>query len=156
MKKNRSKIYTKGLCCTFNDTDKRICLFECDFEHRDAIPYVLDVYRIFGLDVLYHRTGCGWHFISPTLVGLETWKDFHNHLKHINPKCPMTTLRIVPNKHPNEADIWYQSYYKINRDDCTFYNSIEICDLLRKWFGDIPFTGEYLTSPKIVRYPLPL
>lgn len=152
MKRGRSNVYTEGLACTFHESDLRICLFEIDNYNSDTRDFVTNCYKELGLDVLIHRSGLGYHWISPTLVPLSTWKKFHSTLKGINPKCPMTTLRIKPNKYPHEDQIWYnaEAWYRNNPN-----NSTEICNLLNKWFGSY-FFGQIITYPKIVRYPLPI
>jgi len=156
VKKGRSNVYTEGLACTFHESPYRICLFEIDIEHNSSLDHIRDTYRLLGLDLLIHRTGNGWHFLSPTLVTLSVWKDFHSKLKRINPKCPMTTLRIKPNKYPNEDQIWYSNEpYYYATPNYRPNNSYEICLLLNRWFGT-SFIGIIETSPKIVRYPLPL
>ena len=166
MKKNRSNRWTRGLCCTFENSDKRICLFELDSEHLSDLDTVLNTYSALELDVLVHRTGNGLHFLSPTMVSLETWKDFHSRLKGINPKCPMTTLRIEPNKYTNESDIWYTHECFYNNKTPSLTNSIHISNLLNHYFSLFPFSSFLPLSPsspplssssllKFVRYPLP-
>ena len=154
MKKNRSNKFTQGIVITNNTNDKRFLFFELDkpFSNEEK-ERVLSVYRLHGLDVLIHRTGSGIHFISPTLIELETWKGAMSGLKQINKKCPMTTLRWLPNKHPNEAEIWYTSDYW-NVSDNHRNNSDQLCKLLNKNFKS-EFIGKIQTDLKFVRYPLP-
>ena len=84
MKKNRSNKFTQGIVITNNTNDKRFLFFELDkpFNFEDHHK-VYDVYLRFGLDLIIHRTGNGWHFLSPTLIDLETWKEAMKVLKEI-------------------------------------------------------------------------
>ncbi len=105
------------------------------------------------MDYVNHRTKNGIHFLSPTLLDKEEWKANMDKLRHINKKCPMTTLRWIPNKHYLEREIWYtgetwSDSSNINR------NSSEFCMLLNKTFGT-NFMGTVSTDLKFVRYPLP-
>lgn len=154
LKPNRHGPFTKGLAITNYSNDLRFFFFEVDLPYvSDEFQAVLDVYEHNGLDVLVHKTGNGWHFISPTLVTKEEWKHYHEILKGINKKCPMTTLRIEPNKYPQEREIWYiydRFYYRFSDRP----NSVELSNLLNKWFKT-DFKGTITTELKLVRYPLP-
>ncbi len=155
MKKNRSNNWTTGLAITIANSDKRFFFFDIDKPYSsESFNRIVDVYKSFQLDLLVHRTGNGWHFISPTLVNKETWKLMMFDLGDINSECPHTTLRILPNKYPDEKLIWFNSsvgYFDSNKD-C---NSIELSNLLNKWFG-ARFEGSIVTDLKIVKYPLPI
>ena len=154
MKKNRSNRFTTGLVITNDTNDKRFLFFELDhpIEQREK-DKVLAIYRYFGLDVLWHRTGNGIHFLSPTLTSIETWKEAMKALKTINKKCPMTTLRVEPNKHHQESQIWYTCDYRSDPNNLR-NNSFELSILLNKWFHS-DFVGVVDTDLKFVRYPLP-
>ena len=155
LKKNRHGPWTKGLAITNKTNDLRFCFFETDIAHTSYFQRILGTYQQFGLDLCTHRTGNGLHFLSPTLVSLQIWKAFHAELKDINPKCPMTTLRIEPNKYPNEAQIWFISQWHSFAfgGGC----SSELLTLIRKWFGLPCHTDAHPihTDLKFVRYPLP-
>ncbi len=154
LKKNRSNKFTQGIVITNNTNDKRFLFFELDKGYtQEEKQEVLDVYRFHGLDVLIHRTSSGIHFISPTLIELQTWKEAMNKLKEINKKCPMTTLRWLPNKYPNEAEIWYTSEYRSDPNNLR-NNSNQLCTLLNHSFRS-NFVGTIDTDLKFVRYPLP-
>ena len=153
MKKNRSNKFTQGIVITNNTNDKRFLFFEIDNEHREYLEEIKNVFRFYGLDYCYHRSGNGVHFISPTLISLETWKEVMGKLKHINKKCPMTTLRWIPNKYPNEREVWFTAgtwsdSHNLRR------NSLELSQLLNKTFKT-DFEGIINTDLKFVRYPLP-
>ena len=163
MKKNRSNKFTQGIVITNNTNDKRFLFFELDMisydNNHEVFNRIIGVYQRFGLDVCRHRSYLGWHCLRPTLLDLETWKKAMAELKDINKKCPMTTLRVEPNKYPNEADIWYlYEWYNFNSDR---NNSIECINFLNKMWN-IPDEELYIyrnanthTDLKFVRYPLP-
>jgi len=126
-----------------------------DKEHREFYQEVCTLYEMEELDYLVHRTGGGgYHFISPTMITKEYWKAMHEELKLINPKCPMTTLRIEPNKYPNEDLVWYSSHAVVNTAPDE-QNNLQIVHLLNRIFG-CKFVGTGAGEMKIVRYPLPL
>ena len=150
---------TDGICTTFEDEqldDSRLLFFEIDgllSEVAQDVETVLLQYVTNGMDVFMHRTGKGFHFISPTIIGKVQWKRIMENLKHINPKCPMTTMRWKPNKYPNEKEVWFsgKAHYEEKRERV---NSIEMCNLLNKTFGT-HFNGDISSTPKRVKYPLP-
>ena len=154
--KNRSNKFTTGVCVSsiHDNESKRLCFFELDLEHKSSISRVRDTYERHGLDYIIHRTGNGWHFLSPTVVSLEDWKTFMSDLKEVNKKCPMITLRIQPNKHPDEDSIWYLSeWWQTGTNDRL--NSIFMVQMLNRLFKS-DFRGDNCFTPKVVRYPLPL
>ena len=154
MKKNRSNKFTKGIVITNNTNELRFLFFETDNPFvQEEYDKVLNVYRSYGLDCLVHRTGNGLHFLSPTLIELQTWKKAIAELKHINKKCPMTTLRWWPNKHNSEDQIW-DSFEHWSDPNNYRNNSFEFSILLNKTFGS-DFEGNIRTDLKFVRYPLP-
>ncbi len=156
MKQNRSNRFTKGLVCTLADSDSRFFFFELDKEHREFFQHICDFYGDNDLDYIVHRTGGGgFHFISPTMISKEGWKRLHTALGPINPKCPMTTLRVEPNKYPNEDQIWYRS--KVEKWNCRSpqENNYQLVTYLNKIFGS-DFVGTGAGEIKFTRYPLPL
>ena len=154
LKKNRSNKYTTGLVITNNTNNNRFLFFELDnpFNQEDY-DKVFGIYQSFGLDVLCHRTGNGLHFLSPTLIDVETWKEAMKELKEINKKCPMTTLRWWPNKHNFEDKIWISATFWSDPNNIR-RNSNELSTLLNKTFKT-DFIGTVTTDLKFVRYPLP-
>ena len=155
MKPNRSSRFTNGLVCTYTDTPNRSFFFELDKEDRDLFQDISDFYNTEGLDYIVHRTGGGgFHFLSPTMISRGRWKMLHKLLEGINPKCPMTTLRIEPNKHVNEDLVWYNSHVeRFNAEPSQ--NNENMCKYLNKIFGS-DFIGSAAGNIKMVRYPLPL
>ncbi len=154
MKKNRSNKFTTGLVITNESNDQRFLFFELDnpFD-QEEYDLVFGIYQRFGLDVLCHRTGNGLHFLSPTLLDIQTWKEAMKELKHINKKCPMTTLRWIHNKYLYERNVWYSATFWSDPNNIR-RNSNELCTLLNKMFNS-DFIGTITTDLKFVRYPLP-
>ena len=155
LKKNRSNKFTIGLCNTFKGSKNlKTLFFELDREHFEKYDYVNRVYQNNGLDYFVHKTGSGgFHFISPTMITKSRWKKIMIELKFINPKCPMTTLRIKPNKYYNEENFWYFSYIEKHYDNLK-HNSLMMCNYLNRIFHT-KFEGEVLDEMIIVNYPLP-
>ena len=155
-KKNRSSIFTSGICNTFYDSPKRVLFFELDYPiDQKTINRVIEVYRILHLDLVTHSTGNGVHFLSPTMMDLIIWKSAMNLLHDLNKKCPMTTLRFIPNKYPDEVVLW-------NGSIRTIYNkSLNNSKQMTIFLNDILFTNfkpnlDLSFAIKQVRYPLPL
>lgn len=150
---------TTGICITFDDdsfSDYRLFFFELDgmlSEISQDVETVIRLYIKNHLDVLVHRTKKGFHFISPTVITKRTWKHMMDEVRHLNPKCPMTTLRWKPNKYPNEDGVWYiaKAHYAVPRSR---RNSLELCNLLNHCFKS-EFRGEIKAQPKMVTYQLP-
>ena len=154
MKKNRSNKFTQGIVITNHTNELRFLFFEIDKPLNQAhMSKVIDVYQRFGCDLLIHRTGNGWHFLSPNLHDLQKWKEAMTQLRDINKKCPMTTLRWIPNKHPNEDQIWFTNEYRIDPNNIR-RNSHELSQLLNHVFKT-PFEGTITTELKMPWYPLP-
>ena len=129
--------------------DKKLVFFEIDTKEYELINLILSTYSSFKLDVVYHQTQNGYHFLSPTLVDLKTWKEFQIGLKDINVKCSMTTLRIKGNKYPNESSFFYKSETKINSNRSK--NIKSVCDLLNKVFQS-NLQGDLDGDLQLVRY----
>ena len=122
--------WTKGISVTNNTNDMWFFFFEIDHPYSEIDVDRIDrVYSDYSLDVLKHRTGDGLHWISPTLLQKEEYKIIRDNLKDINPKCPMWTMRILPNKYVNEKDIWFNRSYRRYADNVQ-RNSIEFANLL--------------------------
>lgn len=140
---------------TFEGSDLKAFFFELDSEHREYFETIVSLYKNNELDFIVHRTGGGgFHFLSPTMISRAGWKRLHDQVKDINPRCPMTTLRIQPNKHSAEELIWYNSSI-VSWNAETKNNNEAMCNYLNKIFGS-KFRGTAAGEIKIVRYPLPL
>ncbi len=152
MKKNRSNKFTVGLCNTFTGVDPRTLFFEID-DPKD-FDIVQQFYQEWALDYITHKTGSGgYHFLSPTMMTIQAWKDKMFELRGINPKCPMTTLRMKPNKYPNEDLLWYN--FQQEKFDNEKFNNKDMCQYLNKIFGS-NLNGFCTGDLKIVKYPLPV
>lgn len=154
MKKGRSNVYTSGVCdIVEKNRNIRFAFFEIDETTPDLVDTIDCVYEQFNLDVLKHRTGKGYHWLSPTEISADMRLTFRAVLSNINPECPMTTMRIEPNKHLAESTLWYLSdsaQYEENKPR----NNIRMCTLLNHvWKAS--FSGERHGHIEIVRYPLP-
>lgn len=144
--KRTAEKWTTGVTCNPRSGEGRLFLFEVDREEMDKVPLVLGVLsRIFDMTFL-HCTGNGVHFYSSPLVTKEAWKEVHNLLRDINVKCPMTTLRVEPNKWVGEEKVWYQSYI-IDHENGEYASlSPEEC---------AEFLEGFKKKLQTVRYPLP-
>ena len=134
-----------------NRNKYRFFFFELD-EPFNAVHYyrVCESYRSRGIDFLVHRTGNGLHFISPTLIDLETWQEMSEELKKINPRCPQINMRWKNNKYVEEKEIWFSSsvgYY----NDGSRPNSFELKNLLNQFFK-CHFKGNYPTVLQFTNY----
>ena len=141
--------FTKGLVCTIlnedgtKNKDKKLFFFEIDTHESEIRNKILSVYHKNNLDVIFHKTKMGIHFLSPTLITLEKWKNCHNELLEINPKCPQICLRIMGNKYPNEFEYFYKAQVRINKNMYNFphnpdKNVKSVCLLLNKIFDFEP------------------
>ena len=155
LKPNRSNIFTDGLCNTFtNHEGHRSLFFELDNPSGSDIIRVIESYVYYRLDFVAHLTGGGIHFLSPTVLIKEDWKEAISTLKDLNTKCPMTTLRTQANKHENEASYFYKPLYSSRSLANYSRNSMQLCKILNDLFR-MDFAGIVDAEPKKVRYPLP-
>ena len=131
---------TKGLVNQIDkDKNKKLFFFEIDTHDIKLVDLILEVYQKYQLTVVYHKTKMGYHFISPTLISLEEWKMIHKQILHINPSCPMITLRVEGNKYPNELNYFYKAGVNIN---CHQEKNVKsICLFLNKVFDFEPKLG---------------
>ena len=175
MKKNRSSIWTDGICNTLKN-DKtaftnskyknlKMVFFELDYTIEtleDKLSYfharntlkVKNTYKKFELDYFIHKTGNGIHFLSPTLIDKILYKKFMNELKDINTKCPMTCMRTKPNKYENEKDYFYKIQRLEKFPNNKKSNCLEMCNFLNSTFNT-DFEGSHKGSIIKVKYPLP-
>ena len=161
MHRTRDKT-TMGLTSTLSPLDEKYKHFRFFFFETD-IPYnnehfirLKELYERNQLDVLIHQTGGGGlHWISPTLITKDLWKDLMDEVKDINSTCPMITLRTKPNKYVDEPSVWYKASFGYSGEVAEFFNVEELCNLLNKWFGT-EFKSRGLHGQLIfVKYPLP-
>ncbi len=155
LKKNRSETYTIGLCNSFKDSKLKVLFFELDRAHTHNLDEVRWVFIKNKLDYFIHLTGSqGHHILSPTLMSSGRWHYIIQDIKHINRECPMTTLRMKPNKYYQEDYFWYQIKEQKHFDN-EKVNSLQMCNYFnRLWKTE--FKGDIQTELNIVSYPLPL
>jgi hypothetical protein len=156
MKKGRSNIYTTGLSATIEgNRQRKLVLFEID--ELDGITWhrITAQYAKYNLDVVIHRSGMGWHWISPTEVTLQTWMQFMDELKDVNKKCPMQTLRLLPNKYPNEDKVWYM-HIELHSCKLPLLDNNKQCVMYLNAMFKTTFEGNKSGSITLPRYPLPL
>ena len=161
MHRTRDKM-TVGLTSTLDPMDEKYSSFRFFFFETD-IPYnnehfirLKELYERNSLDVLIHQTGGGGlHWISPTLITKDLWKELMDEVKDINPACPMITLRTKPNKYVDEPSVWYKCSTGYSGEVAEFFNVEELCNLLNTWFGS-DFKSRGLHGKlRFVKYPLP-
>ena len=159
LKKNRSRKFTKGITVVLDKQDPlysavRFFFFETDSPfNEDNYSMIVRTYEYHNLDLLVHRTGGGGlHFLSPTYISIEKWREIHKTLKYINTKCPMTTLRFINNKYPDEIS-WFTSKAYYNNPEPE-NNSREFCNLLNHTWNS-NFKGAVPSTLGFVHYPLP-
>ncbi len=134
-----------------NYSKYRFFFFEIDNPYTDEqCQRLYELYRLFGVDFLCHRSGNGKHFISPTLITLETWSEMIAQVKDINPRCPQLNLRWKNNKYVNEKEIWFNSCVGYCNDGSK-PNSYELVNLLNSFFLT-EFKGNYPTVIKFNQY----
>lgn len=168
IKKGRSsKYYALGLVNTavyylpkISDgktvTTQRLPFFEIDSFDYSLYLKILSTYQDKKYDVLTHRTKKGYHFLSPTMLSIEEYKDFHDSLKGINKKCPMITLRITDNKYgKEEKNYFYEPIHILQFSANRYRNASEACYWLYSYFG-VQFDFEIMAAVRTVRYPLPV
>lgn len=101
------------------DVSKRFLFFELDDDDAfkmynphtpfvDAFNHVKDTYVNANLPVWIHKTMRGFHFFSLEPLEKDRYYLLMKQIKHLNPKCPMVTIRIKPNKWIGERKIWSQ------------------------------------------------
>ena len=137
---------TKGLVCTIlnedgtKNKDKKLFFFEIDSHSKELLNKILDVYKKYELTVIYHKTLKGIHFLSPTLISLKKWKEYHIDLLTINRKCPQICLRVKGNKYGKlEEQYFYKAGIKIN---CHQEKNVKsVCLFLNKIFDFEPKLG---------------
>ena len=154
--------YTTGLTSTLSPNDPlfrthRFFLFEVDKASDDNIDRIDELYSDYQLDYIRHRTGGGggsYHWISPTLILKADWKDMINQVKDVNIRCPQTTMRVKPNKYPNEEAIWWAHIIGQHCVDPYSNNSDALANRLNFWFQE-KLIGGVPTIIRFVNYPFP-
>lgn len=88
----------------------RYFFYEIDTKDQAILDAVVKVYCDAGLPVYVHETLHGFHFLSVKPITKEQFKLAVSVVRHFNPKYPPITLRVIPNKHPNEPDIFKRGF----------------------------------------------
>lgn len=124
-------IWTSGITnVPINDRNSRYTFFELDTKDYDKLHYVLDVYRE-NLETCYvHELLTGYHFFNFRAIDKEMYGRIIRLLKQLNPLCPLTVLRIIPNKWENEFRYWKKSsIIGTSRELEEFKNNLENQDI---------------------------
>jgi hypothetical protein len=102
-----TSIWTSGITnVPLNDRDSRYTFFELDTKDIDKLHFVLDVYRE-NLETCYvHELISGYHFFNLIPIEKERYYRIIKLMKFLNPLCPLTVLRLTPNKWRNEESYW--------------------------------------------------
>lgn len=88
------------------DRNSRYTFFELDTKDIDKVHFVLDVYRANLGSCYVHELISGYHFYNFRKISRESYFAIIRKIKHLNPLCPFTTLRIIPNKWIGEKRYW--------------------------------------------------
>jgi hypothetical protein len=95
--------------------DMRYPLFEFDNiigksekVNERFVANILESYEDLKLPVYQHRTMRGVHFISLVALHKDCYNAWIQPLMKYNPKCPMVTLRIRPNKWIGEDKVFFE------------------------------------------------
>ena len=99
--------------------NSRYTFFELDTKDINKLRLVWTTYLNKLGSVFIHETMNGYHFYNLTPIDKEAYGKFMRNLKYLNPECPMTTLRIIPNKWMGEYRYWrnYQLLENLLMDD---------------------------------------
>lgn len=100
-------IWTSGISnIPKHDRNSRYTFFELDTKDIDKVHFVLDVYRE-NLETCYvHELINGFHFFNLRAIEKERYNRIIRIIKFLNTECPLTVLRIIPNKWQNEKRYW--------------------------------------------------
>lgn len=103
---HNAKCYHKPFPCL--DKRYRYLWFELDVNDTNQHQEVLNVYHHLGIDVYWHKTMKGYHYITMTLFDKADY-DYHiMELKTLFDNLTFSySLRIIPNKWINESGVWY-------------------------------------------------
>lgn len=90
------------------DKSQRYLWFESDTDTPYEHYKILDYFERYDIDVYWHRTMKGYHYITLHLMPLQKYEDTINALKEeFNNGTFYYSLRIIPNKWENEESVWY-------------------------------------------------
>lgn len=88
----------------------RYLFWEIDNQDEELLYEVLEIYRFMKLPVYVHKTMRGYHFLSVKPIQDNVFQWCISNIRRTNIKYPPLTLRIKPNKYPNEKEIWNEGF----------------------------------------------
>lgn len=92
------------------DKHYRYLWFELDVSDDNQHQKVLDFFKASCMDVLWHRTMNGYHYITMDLMPVMEYNQYIDYLKTEFDNMTFSySLRIVPNKWVDEEGIWYHA-----------------------------------------------
>lgn len=90
------------------DKSSRYLWFELDITDSNAHNDVLKFFTACSIDVYWHRTAKGYHYITLYLMPTKQYEVWVNQLKDLFQNGTFFySLRIVPNKWIDEIGVWY-------------------------------------------------
>ena len=101
----------------FPALDKRFryMWFELDTQNIGQHKAVLYYFQQNKIDVYWHRTAKGYHYITLWQLSKEQYDIHMNYLKDYFDNLTFSySLRIIPNKWQNEIGVWYESDIILN------------------------------------------
>lgn len=102
-----TEIWTSGITnIPKNDRNSRYTFFELDTKDIDKLHFVLEVYRNYLGSCYVHELISGYHFFNFKPISKNSYYEVIKKIKHLNPLCPLTVLRIIPNKWMGEERYW--------------------------------------------------
>lgn len=142
--------FTKGiLCIPKGNRESRYLLFEFDSKKESLVTMVHNFYSDHFLPFYAHETMLGWHFLSFRILSVREYNSFIKQLKPLNPDCPLTTLRVKPNKWIGEKELWKNGFF-----DFTYATAKEKAVLQEfKRMLDFQFMGLMGKKYNLVVYP---
>lgn len=111
---HNAKCYRKPFPCV--DKKYRYMWFELDTTDKHQHEDVLEFFRTnLQLDVYWHRSMKGYHYISLGLFEIVTYQYWMDTMKELfNNATFFYALRIVPNKWTEEKSVWYNGRIENN------------------------------------------
>jgi len=106
---HNAKCYTRPFQCV--DKRYRYLWFELDSLDGQAQDSILRFFQYKKIDVYFHRTMKGYHYITMHMMPLLEYNALINEMKEqFNNGTFYYSLRIIPNKWINESSVWYNGF----------------------------------------------
>lgn len=100
-------IWSSGISnVPLGDRSSRYTFFELDTKNISSLRKVLDTFRDNLGSVYVHELIGGFHFYNLEKISKERYWKIIRGIKLMNPECPLTVLRLIPNKWEGEAKFW--------------------------------------------------